>query len=246
MPSVGDTGWATPVNANCALLDALSPVGGLAVTTKEQPSASLNVSVAPGTFVDQGGTPQTYGGAPTYPITASSTKVLYLDGTNGWALTSAASFPTTPHVRLATVVAGAGTITSITDNRNCLNIAGAQNPVVTHLLSTATATPTIAAGPAAGAGPTVSVGSNSTDVAGSVTITTGTSPSTGTLATVTFNLGFGAQPRAFSLEPANAAAAGLAGLYSNIANLTPSSFTIDAATAPAASTSYKFWYLVVG
>lgn len=40
------------------------------------------------------------------------------------ALTVAASYPTTPHVRLATVVAGSSTITSVTDNRQCFNVAG--------------------------------------------------------------------------------------------------------------------------
>ena len=32
-PALGDTGWSVPVNGNADALDALAPVGGLAVTT---------------------------------------------------------------------------------------------------------------------------------------------------------------------------------------------------------------------
>ena len=123
-PALGDTGWSTPLNANCSTLDALNPVGDLAVTTAEVPSASLNVAVANGVVLAQDGTTVTYAGAATQAITASTTKVLYLDGTASWALTVAASLPSTPHVKLATVVAGASTITSVTDNRQCFNVAG--------------------------------------------------------------------------------------------------------------------------
>ena len=107
MPAIGDTGWAVPVNANCTLLDALSPVGGLAVTTTEVPSASLNVAVAAGTYIKQDGTIGSIRGPGSQAIGASSTQVLYLDLTNSGALAVAAAYPTTPHVRLATVVAGA-------------------------------------------------------------------------------------------------------------------------------------------
>ena len=47
-PALGDTGWSTPLNSNCDALDALAPVGGLAVALHEVPSASLNVKVAAG------------------------------------------------------------------------------------------------------------------------------------------------------------------------------------------------------
>src|SRR5579875_3642151 len=124
MPAIGDTGWAVPLNGNCALLDALAPVGGLAVTTKEVPSASLNVTVAAGTYIKQDGTIGTFAGSTSQAIAASSTKVLYLDLTNAGALTVAASYPTTAHVRLATVVTSATTISSITDNRQCFDVVG--------------------------------------------------------------------------------------------------------------------------
>ena len=57
-------------------------------------------------------------------VTASTTKVLYLDLTSSGALIVGSSYPTMAHVRLATVVAGSSTITSITDNRQCFDVVG--------------------------------------------------------------------------------------------------------------------------
>src|ERR1700722_12794778 len=116
-PALGDTGWSTPLNANCATLDGLTPIGGLCVPLTEIPSASLNVKVAAGGYVQQDGTVGTYAGTSSQAITASTTKVLYLDLTASGALTVGSSYPSTAHVRLATVVAGSSTITSVTDNR---------------------------------------------------------------------------------------------------------------------------------
>ncbi len=123
-PALGDTGWSTPINNNATTLDGLATVGALCVTLHEVPSTSLNVAVAAGMIKVQDGTTVSFAGSGSQAITASSTKVLYLDGTASWALTVAASYPTTPHVRLATVVAGSSTITSVTDNRQCFNVAG--------------------------------------------------------------------------------------------------------------------------
>ena len=119
-PALGDTGWSTPLNGNCTTLDGLTPVGGLCVTLTEVPSASLNVKVAAGNYVQQDGT---VGNLRRHRLPgdhASTTKVLYLDLTASGALTVGSSYPTTAHVRLATVVAGTSTITSITDNRQCV------------------------------------------------------------------------------------------------------------------------------
>ena len=97
-PALGDTGWSTPLNANCTTLDGLSPVGGLCVTTYEQPSASLNVAVAAGNYVKQDGTIATYAGAASQAVTASATNYLYLDLTSSGALTvNTTGFPTTAH-----------------------------------------------------------------------------------------------------------------------------------------------------
>ncbi len=123
-PALGDTGWSTPLNNNATTLDGLAPVGGLCVTLHEVPSASLNVAVAAGSYVQQDGTIGTYAGTASQAITASATKVLYLDLTASGALTVAASYPSTAHVRLATVVAGGSTITSITDNRQAFTVCG--------------------------------------------------------------------------------------------------------------------------
>jgi hypothetical protein len=140
MPAPGDTGWSVPVNGNAAALDALASVGHLAVTTKEVPSASLNVAVAPGWFVQPNGATAPYTGAASFAVTANSTVVLYLDGTNAWALTAAANYPATPHVRLATVVAGAATISSIADNRKCFITCGAWADGMNITLGSATGT----------------------------------------------------------------------------------------------------------
>jgi hypothetical protein len=123
-PALGDTGWSTPLNANCEAIDALAPVGSLAVTLTEVPSASLNVKVAAGNYIQQDGTVASYAGTASQAITLSTTKVLYLDLTVAGALTVAAAYPSTAHVRLATVVAGSSTITSVTDNRICFDVVG--------------------------------------------------------------------------------------------------------------------------
>jgi hypothetical protein len=139
-PALGDTGWSTPLNSNCDSIDALAPVGGLAVTPAELPSASLNVAVAAGTVIAQDGTTVTYAGTASQAITLSSTKVLYLDGASSWALTVAASYPTTPHVKLATVVTGSTTITSVADNRQAFNVAGTIAEGVNLTVGTSTGT----------------------------------------------------------------------------------------------------------
>lgn len=123
-PALNDTGWNTPINANSGILDVLGPVGDLNCTQTEYPSASLNVKVAAGTYVTQAGAVGSYAGISSQAIAASSTKVLYLDGTNSWALTIGAAYPTTAHIRIATVVTGTTTITSITDNRQAFMPAG--------------------------------------------------------------------------------------------------------------------------
>ncbi len=122
--ALGDTGWGTVVNQDLSLIDALAPVGACAVTTHEQPSTTLLVDIAAGSFIDQAGSVQTYAGVASQAITTATTKYLYLDGTASWALVVGSSYPTTPHIRLATVVAGATTITSVTDNRQCFPVCG--------------------------------------------------------------------------------------------------------------------------
>ncbi len=91
-------------------------------------------------MIAQDGTTVTYAGTASQAITLSTTKVLYLDGTSSWALVVGASYPTTPHVKLATVVAGSSTITSITDNRQSFNVAGTIADGVNWAFGTSTGT----------------------------------------------------------------------------------------------------------
>lgn len=115
-PAANDSGWAAVLDRNRALMDGLSPIGSLAVTPAEVPSASLNVAVSGGIFGNASGVVAAYTGTPSLAIPASSTQVLYLD--NSGTLQVAAAWPTgTPHIPLAVVVAGATTITSVTDAR---------------------------------------------------------------------------------------------------------------------------------
>ena len=82
------------------------------------------MKVATGVDRKQDGTVATYAGTASQVISSGGTYVLYLDLTSSGALTVAASFPMTAHVRLATIVTGSTTITSITDQRVNVTVAG--------------------------------------------------------------------------------------------------------------------------
>jgi hypothetical protein len=126
MPAAGDTNWAAPVNGNSSSIDALAPVGALAVTTHEIPSASLHVDIAAGSYKKQDGTIGTYAGVSSTSVGASTTTYLYLDLTASGALASGTSgFPATAHVRLAVVASGASAVTSVTDARIAFEVLGA-------------------------------------------------------------------------------------------------------------------------
>jgi hypothetical protein len=126
MPAPGDNPYYAPQLANTQLIDTLV-LGALCVKLHENPSASLNVAVAPGSYVmrDGSGSVVSYAGNASYAVPATATTMLYLDITAAGALTAAAAYPTTAHIRLATVVAGASSITSITDNRQAYEVVGA-------------------------------------------------------------------------------------------------------------------------
>jgi hypothetical protein len=125
MPAPGDRNWNVSVNGNAQALDALASVGALAVVTSEVPSATLNVNVAPGSYLRQDGTIGLNAGAARQPMTASASNYLYLDLTNSGALTvNTSGFPATAHVRLAVVVAASSTITSVTDARVAFSVIG--------------------------------------------------------------------------------------------------------------------------
>lgn len=122
-PAFGDRNWHTPILAAINGLDALAPVGALAVQLKEVPSASRNVKVSAGAYIKADGTFASYAGTSSFTVTASGTRYLYL--TDGGTLTDGTAWPGTDHVRLAVVVTGASTITSITDARAPFRSTGA-------------------------------------------------------------------------------------------------------------------------
>ena len=124
-PQSGDRTWNVPLNANATTLDALSPIGSLNVTTTEVPSSTLHVAISAGGYLKQDGTVGTYAGISSTTLTASAVNYLYLDLiSSGVLVVNTTGFPSTAHVRLATVAAGGSTITNITDARVACNAVG--------------------------------------------------------------------------------------------------------------------------
>jgi hypothetical protein len=114
-PSTSDRNWDVSLNANFDYLDGISAIGGLVVTTTETPSTTLNVRVSAGNYGKSDGSVGTYAGASSISLPASSTTSLWL--TDAGVLTTGTGFPSTLHVRLASVVAGSSAIGSVTDQR---------------------------------------------------------------------------------------------------------------------------------
>ncbi len=140
-PAPGDRLWNVPLNANRGILDAQNAIGDLCVSSHEQPSSSLLVDISSGQFIDQSGAIQTYAGVTSQAIAATAVKTLYLDGTTSWALVvTATSYPTTPHVRIATVTTSGSVVSSIVDNRQCFPVAGSIRDGVNWTFGTTTGT----------------------------------------------------------------------------------------------------------
>ena len=99
--------------------------------------------------------------------------------------------------------------------------------------------PTVAAGTAAGTSPTVSVAG--TDEFGVVTVTLGSSPTTGTLATVTFAEAYASAPICIAVTQNDTTAA--LQLY---ANATTTALTIGNHTSTPSAGTYKISYHVIG
>src|SRR5690606_30974438 len=120
-PAVNDQAWGPVLLALFAMLDAFTPLASGCVKAAETPSASLDVDVAPCAYRKDDGTIGTYAGG-TLAVAASATRCLWL--TDAGVLTAGSSFPTgSPIVRLAVVVAGSSTITSVTDARVVLGVS---------------------------------------------------------------------------------------------------------------------------
>jgi len=147
-------------------------------------------------------------------------------------------------------VSGAATLTSLTVTGSATihgkltvldSIETTSITVNGHIISGGSA-PTIVAGTTACTAPAVSVAG--TDTAGTITVTTGTAcAGAGKLATVTFANAFGAAPRV-TLTPASSLAAGLTTYIDNDTTST-TAFDLSTNTAPANSTTYKWYYQVI-
>jgi hypothetical protein len=115
-PATTDRNWDVALNANADALDAVSPLSSLMVTLAQYPSSSLNVKVAAGAFVSQSGAYVAFAGNVSYPVPANTVSQVWL--TDAGILVNGAAWPAVAHVRLASVVAGPTTITSISDRRS--------------------------------------------------------------------------------------------------------------------------------
>lgn len=104
-------------------------------------------------------------------------------------------------------------------------------------IATSGGTPGRSYGPALGGGGTASV--SGSDTAGTVTINTGGGPPAGCFVTVNFIHGYASTPHII-ISPSNSAAGGL----QYYTNRTSSNFSVCTASAPAASTTYIFDYVV--
>jgi hypothetical protein len=122
MPAASDRNWDVPLNANAEILDGISAIGGLAVTLTEYPSATLQVAVAPGNFINSKGIVVSFAGQSPVAIPASSTVDLWLN--DAGAVNSGSSFPTSAHLRLAQVVSGPTSIDQIIDQRVPYSVMG--------------------------------------------------------------------------------------------------------------------------
>jgi hypothetical protein len=141
MPAAGDRTWNVAMNGNSQLLDAIASIGPLCVITHEVPSTTLDVVVGAGSYRLQGGAVGTYSGSTSFAVTTAATNYLYLDLTASGALAkSTTAFPSTAHVRLAIVVAGATAITSITDARLPFGAVGSWLDGVNLILGTTSGT----------------------------------------------------------------------------------------------------------
>lgn len=119
---------------------------------------------------------------------------------------------------------------------------------VGHVICPGTA-PGIAGGTGAGTTPTLSV--SGSDVAGTISITTGSGPATSaTVVTITFNTAYATAPRAVIITPAGPNAAALSGagqVYEDSASRLATSFVLKVgSSALAGTTTYLFNYQVIG
>lgn len=109
-----------------------------------------------------------------------------------------------------------------------------------HFVGAVVSAPTIAAGAAAGSSPTISIAG--TDAAGQITLTIGTTPLTGVLATVTFNLAYISAPYPnFCAVNGNAAGAAIAVYVTS----TTTTLVLNTSSVLVAGQQYIWNYMVM-
>lgn len=136
--------WHLSLQSLVDSLDWANPLGSLVILPAELPSASLNVAVSAGSFRRSNGSLVAYAGTASQAITASSTAYLYL--TDSGTLTVAGAWPSKGfYCPLAVVVAGASTISSITDARVPWTVLGGGAMIGTATLVAGIATVTTGA-----------------------------------------------------------------------------------------------------
>lgn len=146
-----EANWGPGVDVNFDVLDAIEPVGGLAVVTAEVPSSTLRVKVNGGTILSSTGAYVAYAGA-IVTIPASNGTALWL--TDAGAIAQATAYPSsaTIQARLAFVTTDASKVVAIRDDRTTVRAAGvaasvtqSANTVYAGPISGAAAAPTFRA-----------------------------------------------------------------------------------------------------
>jgi cytoskeletal protein CcmA (bactofilin family) len=142
-------------------------------------------------------------------------------------------------VQKGLTVAGSARFGSLSASQ--LNVSTIQltgDYVVSRHIGVSGGTPSRSNGSALGSGGTASV--NGTDTAGTVTINTGGSPPAGCFATINFTQRFNITPHVV-ISPSNSNS-GAIEYYTNRSN---TSFSVCTASAPSASATYLFDYVVI-
>jgi hypothetical protein len=262
--SVGTTGSGSVMLATSPTMSAPT-VSGTAtmqgnVTLQNGANANQTLAIQPGTSADQVGAVQfnNYSGAAEWQLRKDATN--YLRVTDAANSLDRAILPPNANT---TINAGAGANAVVINNTSgsgtggfivyeggsnsstaAFQVTGSGNTTATGFLQgkfiMGTGTMTMAAGAAAGSGPTIACATSHLcdGVSGTVTLTTGTSPTTGTLATLNFPNTHTNQANCIVTTQSSTAV-----ITTNTWMESTTAITITANTAPAASTAYtiKYW-----
>lgn len=186
-------------------------------------------------------------------LTLSTGAVINTDGSDGNTddiLTSQGSssspqWKSLSDLSIVTGSGGSGELTywngssDITSSSNLTFDGASLNLTDAHLTSIQTTAPTEAEAANIGTGGTSTL-ATATDVAGKITIATGTGPLAGLQTTITFNAAYNVAP-IVTITPINAASAAIQAYVTS----TLTTFTVSFGVAPAASTTYEFFYHVI-